>query len=213
MRQLLKTVKEKLTSKYLKSDLLKRSFKSKKKFKPRIKARIRKNKQIISKNIEDLFGWIKGAELVELKECNTDEDPVRPELSNSFRTSYGRKIHGVKYKGEIHAVMCFAYTNEIPKTVEELDRLSQDAHLQSTLRGQNVGKIAIAYTVWSKKKGGGKLIVKEVFKKIKKSNHLNRLITLSPLTEMATRFHSNNGAKLLQVNQSTQNFEYRVIKK
>ena len=213
MRQLLKTVKEKLASKYLKNDPLKRSFKSKKKFKPRIKARIRKNKQIISKNIEDLFGWIKGAELVELKECNTDEDPVRPELSNSFRTSYGRKIHGVKYKGEIHAVMCFAYTNEIPKSVEELDRLSQDAHLQSTLRGQNVGKIAIAYTVWSKKKGGGKLIVKEVFKKIKKSNHLNRLITLSPLTEMATRFHSNNGAKLLQVNQSTQNFEYRVIKK
>tara|TARA_Y100000996_G_scaffold325508_1_gene261593 strand:+ start:242 stop:883 length:642 start_codon:yes stop_codon:yes gene_type:complete len=213
MRQLLKTVKKKLASKYLKSDLLRSSFKNKKKFKPRIKARIRKNKQIISKNIEDLFSWIKGAELVELKECNTEEDPVRPELSNSFRTSYGRKIHGVKYKGEIHAVMCFAYTNEIPKSVEELDRLSQDAHLQSTLRGQNVGKIAIAYTVWSKKKGGGKLIVKEVFKKIKKSNHLNRLITLSPLTEMATRFHSNNGAKLLQVNQSTQNFEYKVIKK
>ena len=213
MRQLLKTVKEKLTSKYLKGDLLKRSFKSKKKFKPRIKARIRKNKQIISKNIEDLFGWIKGAELVELKECNTDEDPVRPELSNSFRTSYGRKIHGVKYRGEIHAVMCFAYTNEIPRSVEELDRLSQDAHLQSTLRGQNVGKIAIAYTVWSKKKGGGKLIVKEVFKKIKKSNHLNRLITLSPLTDMATKFHSNNGAKLLQINETTQNFEYKVIKK
>ena len=114
MRQLLKTVKEKLASKYLKSDPLKRSFKSKNKFKPRIKARIRKNKQIISRNIEDLFGWINGAELVELKECNTDEDPVRPELSNSFRTSYGRKIHGVKYKGEIYAVMCFAYTNEIP---------------------------------------------------------------------------------------------------
>ena len=27
--------------------------------------------------------------------------------------------------------------------------------------------LLIAYTVWSKKKGGGKLIVKEVFKKIK----------------------------------------------
>ena len=45
MRQLLKTVKEKLASKYLKSDPLKRSFKSKKKFKPRIKARIRKKKE------------------------------------------------------------------------------------------------------------------------------------------------------------------------
>ena len=143
--------------------------------------------------------------------CNTEEDPVRPELDNVFRRSYGRKIYGVKYGGEIHAVMCFAYTNEIPKSVEELDVLSQDAHLQSTLRGQNVGRIAIAYTVWSKKKGGGKLIVKEVFKMIKKSNHLNRLVTLSPLTEMASKFHTRNGAKLLQVNETTQNFEYKVL--
>ena len=52
---------------------------------------------------------------------------------------------------------------------------------------------------------------KEAFKKIKKSNHLNRLVTLSPLTEMATKFHSKNGAKLLQINETTQNFEYKVF--
>ena len=185
----------------------------KKKFKPRIKARIRRNKQIFSKNLDNFFDWIKGAELVELKKCNTNEDPVRPELDNVFRKSYGRKIYGVKYMGDIHAVMCFAYTNQIPTSVEELDKFSHDAFLQSAQRDQNVGKIAIAYTVWSKKKGGGKLIVKEVFKKIKKSNHLNRLVTLSPLTEMASRFHLRNGAKLLQVNETTQNFEYLVEKK
>ena len=183
-----------------------------KKFKPRIKARIRKNKKILNKNIGNFFDWIKGAELVELKKCDTDEDPVRPELDNVFRRSYGRKIFGVKYGGEIHAVMCFAYTNEIPKNTEELDKFSHDAFLQSAQRDQNVGKIAIAYTVWSKKKGGGKLIVKEVFKKIKKSNHLNRLITLSPLTDMAYKFHSKNGAKLIRVNENTQNFEYQVLK-
>ena len=181
------------------------------KFRPRIKARIRKNKIALNRNIENFFDWIKGAELVELKECNIKEDPVRPELDNIFRRSYGRKIFGVKYKGEIHAVMCFAYTNQIPKNVEELDKFSHDAFLQSAQRDQNVGQIAIAYTVWSKKKGGGKLIVKEVFKKIKASNHLNRLITLSPLTDMATKFHKKNGAKLLQINETTQNFEYQVF--
>ena len=206
MREILKNVKEKLVSKYSKSD-------NTKKFKPRLKARIRKNKQVINKKIDKMFDWIKGAELVELNECNTEEDPVRPELDNIFRRSYGRKIYGVKYMGEIYAVMCFAYTNQVPTSVIELDKFSHDAFLQSAQRDQNVGKIAIAYTVWSKKRGGGKLIVKEVFKKIKKSNHLNRLVTLSPLTEMATKFHSNNGAKLLQVNHSTQNFEYSVIKK
>ena len=183
----------------------------KKKFKPRIKARLRKNRQVLTKNIDNFFGWVKGAKLVELSECNTDEDPVRPELDNKFRTGFGRKIYGVEYQGEIHAVMCFAYTNEVPKSVEELEKLSTDAFLQTAMRDQTGGKIAIAYTVWSKKKGGGKLIVKEVYKKIKKSNHLNRLVTLSPLTEMATKFHKRNGAKLLQTNENTQNFEYEVI--
>ncbi len=182
-----------------------------KKFKPRLKARIRKNRQVLNKNLDNFFEWVKGAELVELKECNTDEDPVRPELDNIFRRSYGRKIYGVRYMGDIYAVMCFAYTNKVPKNVEELDKLSHDAYLQSAQRDQNIGQIAIAYTVWSKKKGGGKLIVKEVFKKIKKSNHLNRLVTLSPLTEMATKFHSRNGAKLLQINETTQNFEYEIL--
>ena len=142
----------------------------------KIKANIIKKQQILKDKVTNFFDWVKGAELIELNECDTSEDPIRPELDNNFRSSYGRKIFGVKYKGEIHAVMCFAYTNEIPKSVEELDKLSHDAFLQSAMRDQKVGQIAIAYTVWSKKKGGGKLIVKEVFKKIKKSNHLNRLV-------------------------------------
>ena len=204
-----------------------------KNFKPRIKARLRKGKIDIKKkfssvskkakivksqtdlkkNIKDFFDWVKGAELVELDKCNISEDPVRPELDNIFRTSYGRKIFGVKFKDEIHAVMCFAFTDDIPKSVEELDLFSQDAFLKNVQRDPDkVGRIAIAYTVWSKKKGGGKLIVKEVYKMIKKSNHLNRLVTLSPLTEMARKFHLRNGAVELQVNETTQNFEYKVIK-
>ena len=165
----------------------------------------------VKEKIDNFFDWIKGAELVELNTCDTNEDPVRPELTNEFRTTYGRKIYGVKYKKEICAIMCFGFTNDIPKSVEELDLMTKDAHLQSIRRDQQVGKIAIAYTVWSKKRGGGKLIVKEVFKKIKKSNHLNRLVTLSPLTDMARNFHLRNGATELQVNKETQNFEYKVI--
>ena len=207
MKEIFKNVKKKLTAKYVEN----RNTGEFKKFKPRIKARIRKNKQILNKNIDTFFGWVKGAKLIELEKCNTEEDPVRPELDNIFRRSYGRKIYGVKYMGEIHAVMCFAYTNQIPKNVDELRKFSHDAFLQSAQRDQNVGQIAIAYTVWSKKKGGGKLIVKEVFKKIKKSNHLNRLVTLSPITDMATKFHTRNGAKLLQINETTQNFEYKVF--
>jgi len=164
----------------------------------------------IKKGINNFFDWIKGAELIELKTCKVKDDPVRPELDVIFRRSYGRKIFGVIYKKEICAIMCFGFTNDIPTTVKELDLMTRDAYLTSAQRDQKIGKIAIAYTIWSKKKGGGKLIVKEVFKMIKKSNHLNRLVTLSPLTDMARNFHLKNGASELKVNEETQNFEYKI---
>ena len=172
---------------------------------------MKKFNEKVKEKFENFFDWIKGAELVELDNCDINEDPIRPDLDIKFRTSYGRKIFGVKYKKEICAIMCFGFTNQIPKTINEFDLMTRDAHLQSaSCRSKDIGKIAIAYTVWSKKKGGGKLIVKEVFKKIKKSNHLNRLVTLSPLTEMARNFHLRNGAKELQVNEESQNFEYKI---
>ena len=83
-----------------------------KKFKPRVKARIRKNRQILKKNIDTFFNWVKGAELVELNECDTSEDPIRPELDNKFRTNYGRKIYGVKYQNEIdHHIFLLNHQN------------------------------------------------------------------------------------------------------
>ena len=156
------------------------------------------------------FDWLKKATLVELTDVDISKDPVRPELDIKFRTSYGRKIYGLKHDGQIKAVMCFGFVHDIPKTVEELDMMSKDAYLQATHRAGVQGTRAIAYTVWSLQKGGGKMIVDEVFKMIKKSNHLNRLITLSPLTDMAAKFHTRNGAKLIQKNETTQNFEYFV---
>ncbi len=150
-------------------------------------------------------------ELVELPYIDVKEDPVRPELDLTFRQTYGRKIYGLKDdEGDIAAIMCFAFTDEVPKTVAEMDKLSYDSALQATHRAGVQGSIAIAYTVWAKKKGGGRAIVNEVYKMVKKSNHLNRLVTLSPLTKMARNFHIKNGAKELQVNETTQNFEYDI---
>ena len=91
-----------------------------------------------------------------------------------------------------------------------MDQLSRDAAMQAIHRAGVQGSIAIAYTVWAKKKGGGRAIVNEVYKMVKESSHLNRLVTLSPLTDMARNFHLKNGAKELQVNATTQNFEYDI---
>ena len=147
--------------------------------------------------------------LVELPYIDVTEDPVRPELDLLFRQTYGREILGLRDdQGDISAIICFAFTDEVPKTVEELEKFSYDSAIKSSRRAGVQGSIAVAYTVWAKKKGGGRAIINEVYKRIKKSNHLNRLVTLSPLTKMARNFHVKNGAKELQVNETSQNFEY-----
>ena len=71
-------------------------------------------------------------------------------------------------------------------------------------------KIVIAYTLWSLKKGAGKKIMKELLKYMKEKNNLESVMTLSPLTPMATHFHIRNGAKLIKINPTTQNFEYTI---
>ena len=149
----------------------------------------------------DFFNWIKKTELVELSEINPEDDPVRPELDNTFRTTKGRKIFGLKYKDDIEGVVCLAFTNELPATVKELDLMSVD---------EKNSQIAVAYTLWSLKKGAGKKIMKELLKYMKKQNNIDSIMTLSPLTPVATHYHIRNGAKLIKINPTTQNFQYRI---
>ena len=149
----------------------------------------------------DFFKWIKKTELVELSEVNPADDPIRPELDNTFRITKGRKIFGLKYKDEIEGVVCLAFMNELPTTVKELDLMSVN---------EEDSQIAVAYTLWSLKKGAGKKIMKELLKYMKKQNNIDSIMTLSPLTPMATHYHIRNGAKLEKINPTTQNFQYQI---
>ena len=156
--------------------------------------------------IDNFFGWVKVTELVELENIDVSEDPVRPELDVEWRTSYGRKIYGLKYKDDIEGVICIAYTNDVPSSVKELDLMSQNAHLQ------NNSDTAVAYTVWSRKRGAGKEIIGKIGDMMKASDNITTLVTLSPLTPMATHFHIRNGAKQFAINNTTQNFKYDLKK-
>ena len=156
--------------------------------------------------IDDFFKWVKGTELVELTDIDVSEDPVRPELDLEWRLSSQRKIYGLKYENNIEAIVCVAYTNEVPTTVREMDYMSQVA-----CQDGQCGKIAVAYTVWSRKRGAGREIINKLFDFLKSERvETKRLVTLSPLTPMATHFHISNGAKQIQINDTSQNFEYKL---
>ena len=150
-------------------------------------------------NIHDFFKWVKGTELIELDDIDVSEDPVRPELTLGFRITHGRKIFGLKYEDEIEAIVCVAFCPEVPYTVREMDYMSRIKD----------GNIAVAYTVWSRKRGAGR----EIIVKLREwaiSKGYEKLVTLSPLTPMATHFHIKNGAKQVHINDETQNFEYKL---
>ena len=71
------------------------------------------------------------------------------------------------------------------------------------------GEIVVAYTVWSRKRGAGR----EIINKLREwtiEHNFSRLVTLSPLTPMATHLHIKNGAKQVHINDETQNFEYKL---
>ena len=82
--------------------------------------------KLFKQKLDDFYKWVKGTELVELDEIDVSEDPVRPELSVEWRTSYGRKIYGLKYEDNVESIICIALTTEVPNTVKELDWMSQN---------------------------------------------------------------------------------------
>mgnify|MGYP000302891138 FL=1 len=160
--------------------------------------------KIFQKKIDDFFKWVKGTELVILEDIDVTEDPVRPELSLEWRKEYNRQIFGLKYEDNIEGVVCVAYTKGVPHSVRELELMSENASMK------NDADTAVAYTVWSRKRGAGKEIIHKLSEHAQKNPELKRMVTLSPLTPMATHFHIRNGAKLIQHNPDTQNFEYKL---
>tara|TARA_B100000965_G_scaffold102480_2_gene84303 strand:+ start:214 stop:636 length:423 start_codon:yes stop_codon:yes gene_type:complete len=122
-------------------------------------------------------------------------DPVRPHIKSDWRTSFGREVFVLDNKGEVDAVICVAYTDEIPKSEKDLSFPGLD--------------VAVMYTVWSYKKGAGREIVNQALTMLKATKPMvQRYVTLSPLTDVATRFHQRNGAFNIGVHKECQNFEY-----
>ena len=95
--------------------------------------------------------------------------------------------------------MCYAHTSEVPKNVEELDKLTTPD-----------GEVVVPYTVWSREKGAGRRIIDKVLELVITTSKARRVVTLSPLTEMARKFHLRNNAIEVQVNKTTVNFEYII---
>ena len=123
-----------------------------------------------------------------------------------FNTLRNCKLLETKDRYSLQDVFYVAFCNDLPQSERELSLISENAHLLEN------ATIAVAYTVWSRKRGAGKEIVAKLKQHIIEKTDIERIVTLSPLTPMAAHFHISNGAKLVQYNATTQNFEYKLDK-
>ena len=120
-------------------------------------------------------------------------DPVRPHINAETRIAPGRDVFHI----DDMAYLCMAY----------LDRVPAD---EDCLLSANCGSVAVAYTVWSLEKGYGRKIIMAARDIIQETWRFKRLVTLSPKTDMAMKFHLSNGAKLIAENLTSNNFEYPI---
>lgn len=124
-------------------------------------------------------------------------DPVRPHIPADQRIGANRDMFLLDLHDEIQAVTCVSYLPDVPAAEYDL------------FDAESTPRVAVFYTIWSYRSGAGRELLLAAVDHIK-HNHPNieRFVTLSPKTEMAHRFHINNGARVLRENPVTVNYEY-----
>lgn len=125
------------------------------------------------------------------------DDPVRPHIPHEQRFGANRQVLALTEDNTVSAVVCARFCKGIPSSEQELLENTEDPDT------------AVFYTIWSYKPGAGQRLLQEGLKKLQAEKpNVTRFVTLSPLTDMARRFHIKNGASVFRINTDTVNYEY-----
>jgi hypothetical protein len=125
------------------------------------------------------------------------DDPVRPHIPLEQRINEAAEILILKAGDEILAATCMQWLKGVPETEEDLISMDKDK------------EVAVFYTIWSYAPGAGATLLQRAAEWLKKDyENLKGIVTLSPQTPMARRFHLKNGARIRKENATTINYEY-----
>jgi hypothetical protein len=125
------------------------------------------------------------------------DDPVRPHIPLSQRINDTAEILILRAGEEILAATCLQWLKDIPENEDDL-------------QNENKSKdTAVFYTIWSYSPGAGAQLIREAADWILKEYiDVKDIVTLSPQTEMARKFHLKNGAKVHKENATSVNYQY-----
>ena len=125
------------------------------------------------------------------------DDPVRPHIPLEQRINDAAEILILRAGEEVLAATCMQWLDQVPEDEQDLIDMGKD---------QNV---AVFYTIWSYSPGAGAKLLKQAAEWLLKDHPtIKAIVTLSPQTKMAERFHLKNGAKIRRQNLTSVNYEY-----
>jgi hypothetical protein len=125
------------------------------------------------------------------------DDPVRPHIPLEQRINDAAEILLLKAGEEILAATCMQWLTDVPEDEQDLIDMAKDRN------------IAVFYTIWSYSPGAGATLLQQAANWLKTEfKDMKGIVTLSPQTPMAERFHLKNGAKIRKTNKNTVNYEY-----
>ena len=125
------------------------------------------------------------------------DDPVRPHIPLEQRVNDFAEILILKAGEEVLAATCMQWLRDIPEDEQDLIDLVENKD------------VAVFYTIWSYAPGAGAELLKEAANWLKTEfKDIKAIVTLSPQTKMAERFHLKNGASIHKQNETSVNYKY-----
>ena len=125
------------------------------------------------------------------------DDPVRPHIPLEQRINDAAEILILRAGEEVLAATCMQWLKDIPASEQDLVDFAKDK------------RVAVFYTIWSYSPGAGANLLKQAADWLKTEfKDLQSIVTLSPQTDMARKFHMKNGATVHKTNETSVNYKY-----
>jgi hypothetical protein len=125
------------------------------------------------------------------------DDPVRPHIPLEQRINDCAEILILKAGEEVLAATCMQWLSDIPESEQDLIGMGKDKN------------VAVFYTIWSYAPGAGARLLKQAAEWLLNDfPEIKSIVTLSPQTAMAERFHMKNGATVHRTNETSVNYKY-----
>jgi len=125
------------------------------------------------------------------------DDPVRPHIPLEQRINEAAEVLILMAGEEVLAATCMQWLSTVPETEEDLVNMQKNK------------EVAVFYTIWSYAPGAGAALLKAAAEWLLKDYaDIKGIVTLSPQTAVARKFHLKNGAKIRKENSTSVNYEY-----